>query len=208
MERSLVAVGSLGALAGYLGDKSLCTLGPGADVVVVPTAAAFRGAAQAAVEVATSVEGLDLELEALMVVDRVSAGENHFATRIVEASLVVLCDGSALHARSVWRDTPVGEALARARSLVAVGASASVLGEVMIDPRGGAPTTGLGLSAGVAFSAPANVDQLARTRSLLGEETALVVLGARGGVACESGVWRIVVDQDVIVSRGTTLTTL
>jgi len=82
-----------------------------------------------------------------MVVDRVSAGENHFATRIVEASLVVLCDGSALHARSVWRDTPVGEALARARSLVAVGASASVLGEVMIDPRGGAPTTGLGLSA-------------------------------------------------------------
>ena len=204
----MVAVGSLDALADYLSDPSLAALAPGADVVVVPTAAAFLGAAQAAVDVAHKLEGLDAQLEALMVTDRASAHEAHFAQRILEASLVVLCDGASLHARSVWRETPVGIALARASHLVAVGASASVLGEVMIDPRGGAPTTGLGLTSGVAFCAPANDEQLTRTRTLLDEDTALVVLGARGVVANENGTWRIVVDRDVVVSRGTELTTL
>lgn len=206
MKRSLVAVGSPGALASYLRDDS--RIESGADVVVVPTAAAFSGAAQASVDVATALEGLDLHLEALMVVDRASAGETYFAQRISDALLVVLCDGASLHARSVWRDSPVGEALARARRLCAVGASASVLGEVMIDPRGGAPTTGLGFSAGVAFSAPAGEEQLARTRSLLDEHTALVVLGPRGVVVCEDGAWRVVVADDVVVTRGNEPATL
>ena len=208
MERSLVAVGSLGALEDFFADESLSGLVSGADVVVLPTAAAFNGAAQAAVDVARSLEDLDLRLEALMVVDRASASEPHFAARIVESSRVVLCDGAALHARSVWRETPVGEALARASHLVAVGASASVLGEVMIDARGGAPTTGLGFAAGVAFCAPASDEQLSRTRKLLDERTALVVLGARGVLVYENGAWRVLVDQDVIVSRGSELTTL
>jgi len=208
VERSVVAVGSLDALAGYLSDPSLSDLQSGADVVVVPTAAAFLGAAQAALEVAHKLEGLDARLEALMVTDRASAHEPHFAQRIHDASLVVLCDGAALHARSVWRETPVGLALARAFHLVAVGASASVLGEVMIDPRGGAPTTGLGFTSGVAFCAPANDEQLARTRTLLDADTALVVLGARGVLVNVRGTWRVIVDRDVTVSRGTELTTL
>ncbi|MFZ1062135.1 MAG: hypothetical protein WAN30_01535 [Acidimicrobiales bacterium] len=208
MKPSLVAAGSLGAFAHYLRDESINVLESGIDVVVVPTAAAFTGAAHAALEVASSLEGLDLQLEALMVVDRASAGEAYFAQRIGDASLVVLCDGAALHARSVWRDTLVGEALAHARRLVGVGAAASVLGEVMIDPRGGAPTTGLGLRAGVAFSAPASAEQLARTRTLLGEDTALVVLGPRGVLVADDDAWRVVVGDDVVVTRGSEPTTL
>jgi cyanophycinase-like exopeptidase len=183
-------------------------MAPGIDVVVVPTAAAFTGAAEAALTVAQSLEGLGAQLEALMVSDRTSANEPHFASRIEEASLVLLCDGSPLHARSVWRDSLVGAALAQARRVVAVGATASVLGEVMIDPRGGAPTTGLGLASGVAFCAPASEEQLTRTRTLLDEGTALVVLGERGVVAHENGTWRVVVSEDVIVSRGTEVTAL
>lgn len=208
VERSLVAVGSLGALADFLGEKALSAMGPGADVVVVPTAAAFTGAAQAALAVAQSLEGLDLQLEALMMTDRTSASEAHFASRLLEAAVVVLCDGSALHARSVWRDSPVGEALHRARCVAAVGAVASVLGAVMIDPRGGAPTTGLGFSTGVAFCAPASDEQLARTRALLDEKTALVVLGTRGVLSYEDATWRILVAEDVIVTRGSDPATL
>ncbi len=208
MERSLVAVGSVAAFAAYLSDRSLSARTPGADLVVLPTAAAFTGIAEAAVGVARVCDDLNVTVEALMVSDRASASEIYFSSRILDATLVVLCDGSALHAMSVWRDSPVGEALARARRVVAIGASASVLGEVMIDPRGGAPTKGLGLYSHVAFCAPAVEEQIFRTRSLLDEHTALVVLGRRGILAYDDGAWRVVVSDDVIVSRGLEVTEL
>jgi hypothetical protein len=183
-------------------------MAPNADVVVVPTAAAFTGVAQAALEVAQVCEDLDVHLEALMVADRASAGEEYFSSRIREAELVVLCDGSALHARSVWRGSGVGDALAHARRVLGVGAAASVLGEVMIDPRGGAPTTGLGLSVGVAFGTPQSDEQLARTRTLLGDQTALVVLGPRGILVYEGARWRVVAGEDVVATRGSEVVTL
>ena len=86
-----------------------------------------------------------------MVSDRAATKDQYYVDRLVDADLVVLCDGSALHARSVWRDNAFGEAINAASTLVAVGAVASVLGEVMIDPRGGAPTTGLGYRMGAAL---------------------------------------------------------
>jgi len=173
-----------------------------ADVVVLPTAAAFVGAAEASVAVARVCEGFDARVEALMVGDRASANEPYFAQRISEADLVVLCDGSALHARTVWRHSPVGEALAAARSIAAVGSVASVLAGVMIDPRGGAPTTGLGLIEGVAFSPPSSDDQLARTRKLVAKEIALVVLGPRGVLRHADGEWTVLEGDDVVVTRG------
>jgi len=190
------------AFAAYLSDQSLAARTPGADLVVLPTAAAFTGLAEAAVGVARVCDDFNVTVEALMVGDRASATEIYFASRILDATMVVLCDGSALHALSVWRDSPVGEALARARRIVAIGASASVLGEVMIDPRGGAPTVGLGLFSDVAFSAPASEEQLRRTRSLLDERTSLVVLGPGGVLAHDGGAWRVVVSDDVEVRRG------
>jgi cyanophycinase len=208
VERSIAAVGSVAAFATYLSDQSLSARTPGADLVVLPTAAAFTGIAQAAVGVARVCDEFNVTVEALMVGDRASTSEIYFASRILEATMVVLCDGSSLHALSVWRDSPVGEALARTRRIIAIGASASVLGEIMIDPRGGAPTVGLGLFSGVAFCAPAVEDQLQRTRSLLDEQTALVVLGARGVLTYDSGEWRVAVDDDVVVSRGLDVTEL
>ncbi len=102
-----------------------------------------------------------------MVTDRAGAAEPYFAQRVAAADVVVLIDGSALHARSVWRDTPVGARDRRRATGGRVGSVASVLGEVMVDPRGGAPTTGLGYRHGPVLCAPASGEQLARTRSLL-----------------------------------------
>jgi len=201
MTYSTLVVGSLGALRAGLDDQLLGEIGAGADVVVIPTAAAFTGAAEAALAVAEALEGTGARVEALMVTDRASAEEPHFVERLGQADLVVLCDGSPLHARTVWRATPVGEALPGVRRLVAVGSVASVLGVVMIDPRGGAPTTGLGYRPGLVICVGEGEDQLTRTRSLLAADETLVVLGPSGVLACDGTAWHVIVD-DVEVTRG------
>jgi len=173
----------------------------GASVVVVPTAAAFVGAAQAALEIATALEPTGADVEALMVLDRAGAHEAALVDRVARADYVVLSDGASLHARAVWRDSVFGDALAAAR-LVAIGSVATVLGSVMIDPRGGAPTIGLGYRHGVVLTVPATSEQLERTRRLHTGDEPLVVVGARGVLAEAEGRWRIVVADDVEVTRG------
>ena len=202
MHTSTLAVGSLVALSEILHDPILVPLVSGADVVVIPTAAAFTGPSEAAIAVANVLGDLDVRVEALMVTDRSASAEDYFARRVGEADLVVLCDGSALHARATWRATPLGEAIRAARRLIAVGSVAGVLGEAMIDPRGGAPTTGLNYRPGVVICPPASDAQLSRTRTLVSSDLTLVVLGARGVLEWVDATWRIVRDDDVVVTRG------
>ncbi len=178
-----VVAGSLAALASSLDGLDAT------DVVVVPTAAAFTGAAEAAIAAAAALDGVAGRVEALMVTDRASAAEPYFVDRVAQATLVVLADGSALHARAVWRDSPVGDALRAARALVAVGSVATVLFDPMIDPRGGAPTTGLGWRRGPVVTVPSAPDQLARTRRLLEAGLTLVVVGPSGSLRGEGGEW-------------------
>lgn len=198
-----ILVGSLDALARTLEEGSW-PLEEGADVVVVPTAAAFTGMTEAAVALAASVASTErygsIRVEALMIHDRSASAEPYFAERLRAADAVVLGDGAALHARSVWRDSPVGEAIAQSPCLVAVGSVASVLNETMIDPRGGAPTTGLGYRSGPVVTVPAGREQLARTRALLGESATLCVLGPMGAIIHEGRRWRA--SGDVEVTRG------
>lgn len=198
MESSTLAIGSRSPLADAVRSLGLPA---NADVVVVPTAAAFTGITEAALDIAMVLHDLDIREEALMVSDRTSANVTYFTRRLRECDLVVLCDGSPLHARSVWRGTAFGEALRNAPRIVAVGAVSSVLGDVMIDPRGGAPTTGLGYRSGVAIAVPASDDQTARTRSLLASDVALVVLGPSGVLSHDGTSWRVK-SGDVVVTRG------
>ena len=196
-----VIVGSLDALRDECERRDVLIVEAGADVVVVPTAAAFSGAPESAWAVASALRDVGAAVEAVMVIDRGGASDEHCASRIANADLVVLCDGSPLHARTVWRGTPVGEAIGAARRVVAVAQVASVLGDVMVDPRGGAPTTGLGYRPGLVVTAPSSEEQLARTRSLLSTTEVLAVVGADGVLACEGQRWRVV-RGDVVLTRG------
>jgi cyanophycinase len=195
-----ILTGSLDALARAV-DDGLLEVGHDADLVVVPTAAAFTGMTEAAVALAASVEGAGATVEALMIGDRAAATEPYFARRLREADAVVLGDGAALHAKSVWHGTPVGEALRDARRLVAVGTVASLLGDLMIDPRGGAPTVGLGYRTGLVVTLAASEEQLARTRALLDPAVTLAVLGPWGVVYFDESRWRRW-GEDVAVTRG------
>jgi hypothetical protein len=193
------AVGSLDALRTLLRDGPL-ELAADADVVIVPTAAAFTGILEAALHTSAVFDDLDVSVEALMVSDRAAANDDYYAKALHMADLVVLCDGSALHARAVWRANDFGNAINAASMLVAIGEVASALGDVMIDPRGGAPTTGLGYRGGAALSVPASEEQMARTRSLLSEVT-LIVLSPSGVVRHDGEKWELVAG-DVTVTRG------
>lgn len=199
MENSTFAVGSLDALRTLL-REGLLTLATHADIVIVPTAAAFVGVTETAIRTSDPFDEYDVRVEALMVNDRAATDDANCVDRLARADLVVLCDGSPLHARSVWRATAFGEAINQATSLVAIGAVASVLGDVMIDPRGGAPTTGLGYRHGAALCVPSSDEQMWRTRSLLRDETLFVI--AQTGVAHHDGnEWRVATG-DVVVTRG------
>ncbi len=207
MTHSTFAVGSLAALAVLLADQANLPRGADADVVIVPTAAAFTGMTESSLAIAHECDGFDLRVEALMARDRAALSDPYFARRISEADVVILGDGSALHARSVWRDSEVGDAIEGAATLVAIGSVATVLGEVMIDPRGGAPTTGLGYRAGAALCLASSDEQMARTRSLLASDVALVTLGPTGIVHHDENGWRVV-HGEVVVTRGQDLASL
>ena len=127
-----------------------------------------------------------------MHLDRSSSDEPYFAQRVREADIVVLSDGSPLHAKSVWHQTPIGEAIRDAPLVVTIGSVSSVLFDTMIDPRGGAPTTGLGYREGLVVTTSASEEQLARTRTLLGDDAILAVLGASGVLHGDGARWRVV----------------
>lgn len=205
--QSTWVVGSLDALAELLVTRDDPKITSKTTVVLLPTAAAFIGATQAAIELASAFEARNARVEALMLTDRSSSDEPMFAQRVADADVVVLSDGSALHARSVWLDTAVGEAIRNAEALIAVGPAASVLGDTMIDPRGGAPTSGLGYRTGLVITGPENHEQLARTRVLLGERDVLAVLEPSGVLHHDGANWRRV-SGDVVATRGENLVEL
>jgi hypothetical protein len=196
-----MAVGSLAALAELVTHGELLVVNGDSDVVVLPTAAAFIGATEAAIKLSVLFEASGARVEALMHIDRSSSDEPYFAQRVREADFVVLSDGSALHAKSVWHETHIGEAIRDADFVIALGAVASVLGDIMIDPRGGAPTTGLSYRHGLVLATSTSDEQLSRTRTLLGGDEILAVLGPSGVVHGDGTHWRVVTGE-VATTRG------
>jgi hypothetical protein len=175
-------------------------------VCVLATAAAYRGTGEAIAEVLALPLWDGVTITGVEAIDRLSANDVAVLEEVASADLVVLVEGAALHARSVWRASALGEVLAGSR-LVAVGSVGSVLGATMIDPRGGAPTTGMGLFDDVVLSVRAGAEQTSRTRGLLGKRYTLVELGSRSVVTYE-GTWRVRVGEDLVVTRAGVPTSL
>jgi cyanophycinase len=92
---------------------------------------------------------LGVAVKACMVLRRADAEDRANAGTVRAARFVYLAGGSVLHLRSVLKASPVWDALVEAwkDGTVVAGSSAGamVLGDAMVDPRGGALTLGLGL---------------------------------------------------------------
>lgn len=193
----LTLVGSRQALADA---PAITSLGRGDRVCVVATAAAFSGADRAMAELVETLAGCEATFELLAAGDRRACDDPAVAARLGAADLVVALDGAALHARTAWRQTALATALGKS-SPVAVGSVASVLGATMIDPRGGAPTTGLGLFDEVVVCAPSPEELARRTRSLVGPQLTLVEMGPNTILTYHDATWRLVRADAVVITR-------
>lgn len=154
-------------------DEQLWEASGHSEVLVVPTGAAYEHP-QRSVDAAASWFGVfGAKVRGLMVLRRSDAEDPANAADIRAARFVYLTGGSPLHLRSVLKDSAVWRALVAAWHDGAVVAAASggamVLGDPMVDPRGGALTLGLGLVSGVAVlchSSSWSPDKAQRTVSL------------------------------------------
>ncbi|MDQ6784984.1 MAG: Type 1 glutamine amidotransferase-like domain-containing protein [Actinomycetota bacterium] len=145
----LCLVGGAEWTEGCTFDQELWEMAGRPEVVVLPTAAAYEHPARH-VEAATSwFATFGAKVRGLMVLARPDAEEAEAAGVVADARFVYLSGGSPLHLRSVLKDTALWSAVGRAWASGAViagsSAGAMVLGDPMVDPRGGALTLGLGL---------------------------------------------------------------
>lgn len=180
-------------------DAELIAAAGAEEVVVIPAAAAYEHPERVGERAATYFETLGIRARTLPVLHRSDAEDPQHADVVRDARFVYLCDGSPLHLRSVLKDSALFEAAAAAyrggASLAASGAGATLVGDPMVDPRGGAYTVGLGLVPDLAvfpYHGTAadhlrerSIDLLPPRAKLVGidEETALV--------RDRDGTWRV-----------------
>ncbi len=191
-------------------DAELLEASGGREVVVLPTAAAYEHPDRAVEWASRYFSGLGGSVRDLMVLARPDAEDPDNVAVIRDARFIYLSGGSPLHLRSVLKDSALWQALEAAWHAGAVvagsSAGAMVLGDPMIDPRGGALTVGLGLIEQLAVLPHADTwspEKAHRTFSLaagglriaaIDEQTALIRSPAAGWRTAGAGKVTIYVD--------------
>jgi cyanophycinase len=183
---------------GCVFDRELLEGSGSSEVLVLPTAAAYERP-EKAVETATRwFESLGASVRGLMVLRRPDADEEANAAAVRESRFIYLGGGSPLHLRSVLKDTAVWSALETAwqggATLAGSSAGAMVLGDPMVDPRGGAYTLGLGLVEQLAVIPHHDTwspDKTHRTMELAPSGVAVVGIDERTATIRDpAGTWR------------------
>ena len=180
-------------------DGELIAAAGAKEAVVIPAAAAYEHPERIADRAAAYFESLGVKARTLPVLNRRDAEDPAHADVVRKAKLVYLCDGSPLHLRSVLKGSVLFDAILGAyhggASLAASGAGATLVGDPMVDPRGGAYTVGLAVvpdlavfpyhGTAAAHLRERSIDLLPPSAKLVGidEETALV--------RDRDGTWRV-----------------
>jgi cyanophycinase len=179
-------------------DAELLAISGRTEVLVLPTAAAYEHPGRA-VDIATRhFAGLGATVRGLMVLSRPDANDDANAEAVRAARFIYLGDGSSLHLRSVLKESKVWQALEEAWHAGAVlagsAAGAMVLGDPMIDPRGGAFTVGLGMIEQLAVLPHADTwspDKAHRTYSLAAGGVRIVAIDEQTALIRDAdGGWR------------------
>ncbi len=164
------------------------------DVAVLPTAAAFERPEGAVASAAAHFESLGAKVREVPVFGRHDASEPRHVDAVRSARFIYLTGGSPLHLRSVLKETPLWEALLEAwregSAIVGSSAGAMVLGDPMVDPRGGAFTLGLGLVENLAVLPHLGAAAEHRTLTLAPEGVHLIGLPEETAVVKDIDGWR------------------
>ncbi len=130
-------------------DRSLVEASGASEVAVLPTGSAYENPGQLLDRAGPWFAALGLSVVPVDVLTRRDAFDEEAAARVAAARFIYLAGASAMHLRSVLKDTPVLAALVAAwesgAALAGTNAGADVLCDPMVDSRGGAFTVGLGL---------------------------------------------------------------
>lgn len=180
-------------------DGGLLAASGGTDVLVLPTAAAYEHPERAVTVATRYFDGLGAKVTGLMVLGRADAEQDSNAAAVRHARFIYLGGGSPLHLRSVLKDSKVWQALLAAwhDGAVVAGSSAGamVLGDPMVDPRGGALTVGLGLVEQLALLPHAgswSPDKAHRTFSLAAGGLRIAAIDEQTALLRDpDGAWRV-----------------
>ena len=121
----------------------------GTDVLLITAGAAFENPNGIVAAASTHFDTMGATVRALPVANRRDANDDTIVRTAKAAQFIYISDGSAMHLRSVLKDTQLFDVIVAAYRggavLAASGAGATVICDPMIDPRGGAYTVGLGV---------------------------------------------------------------
>ncbi len=178
---------------------ALAELTSARGVLVLPTAAAFEHWEEAVARMGRSWFDAGFGVEALPVLMRHDAESAETAERLKNASIIALVGESSLHARAAVAETPVWEAVLsawhRGATLIGVGGGAALLGDPMVDPRGGAFTLGLGIVPGVAVLPHADQWGIERTKRTMrmasGRHLVLSINDASAAIWTHQNGWHL-----------------
>lgn len=167
-------------------------------IVMLPTADAFEQPTEMEATALAWGERMGIAVEPLMVLTRPQADDA--AAAVVDGSTAVFLAGdSAIHLRSVLKDTSlfqaIGNVLERGGLLIATGPSAAALCDPMTDRRGGAFALGLGLVPGMAVITEVEIwpeAQLDRAHSLA--DTPVIDLATGSAAIRTDDGWELVGD--------------
>jgi cyanophycinase len=164
------------------------------EVAVLPTAAAFERPERAVANAVAHFGALGAKVRDVPVLGRQDAHDPALVEAVRTARITYLTGGSPLHLRSVLKETPLWEAMLEAwrsgAALIGSSAGAMVLGDPMVDPRGGAFTLGLGLMENVAVVPHLGEAAEHRTLRLAPPGVHLVGLPEQTAVVMEDDGWR------------------
>jgi cyanophycinase len=211
MTGTLALIGGAEWTDGCTFDQQLLEQSGTDEVVVLPTGSAYENPHLLVEQARSWFEGLGAKVTEAPVLTRPDALVGETAELVSAARFLYLAGTSAMHLRSVLKDSPVYEALVAAYEngavLAGTNAGADVLCDPMVDSRGGAFTVGLGLVSGMAVIPRANTwshDKIHRTVELAPSGVALVALPeATALLRAPDGQWRAtgVGDVQVYVER-------
>ncbi len=179
-------------------------------VVVLPTGSAYEGPAALVDQASTWFGALGAEVVPSAILTRADALLSDNVDVLAAARFIYIAGASAMHLRSVLKDSPAYDAIVAAFEdgavLAGTNAGADVLCDPMVDARGGAFTVGLGLVSDLAVIPRADTwsrEKVHRTVQLaprgvtlaeVPERTALI-RGRDGSWRCEGvGTVQVYVD--------------
>ncbi len=146
---SLCLVGGAEWTPGCTFDISVWEAAGRPQVLILPTAAAYEHPERAVSTAKAWFSSFGAPVEGVMLLSRPDASDPDLVGRLATSRFTYIGGGSPMHLRSVLKETPAWSAIVEAWRqggvLAGSSAGAMVMGDSMVDPRGGALTLGLGL---------------------------------------------------------------